>query len=670
MGHFQRYLSGMSLTVLTLASAWAEDKSNIIRFESSDPIPAPSILSAPPSPSLTFPIPAPEDNRFVAPDYLEKQPSKGSWLSLDEAPAPAAPNKPAFSRPAPPPPQAVPGAVPFRPAPQMLPRQVQPQQPPAAGFDYEIFRKSIEAELEQAARNPRPAPPSPTAAPASAAQAEVKTEAKPALSADLAKQLHELVNLQTAMQSNLQESQRQLQQANERYQALLSEKNNQTLEFQKKVSDLEAEITRLKNDNSTQAKELGELQATVEKLQTQLKAQESSKGQLEAKLSDAEKLQTSLEQATRERDALFAKLQQALKHENEAGQKLAALQKQLDSTRQELEAARAEAGKVTQLEQKLQALDAENSKLHRELASAQQFQNSQKSELSDALAQLAKSSTVIAGLQSALAEADKKPDLSGELAALKTRLEETEKAQASLEQTLIATQKERDELQATLQEKTTQCNTLQGELETRKAEAADCALQVDNLKAQLQEMETSNEQLLLKTRDSDADGVNDFTDQCPDSPQGQTVDAQGCMLDSDGDKIADDKDLCPNSRGEVDALGCDPEAPITLEGLQFKTGSARFDEASLKVLQRLADTLKAFPELKLEIAGHTDNIGEREKNIYLSNRRAKAVKNKLVELGINADRLTSRGYGPDEPVADNTTAEGRASNRRVELRRQ
>ena len=73
--------------------------------------------------------------------------------------------------------------------------------------------------------------------------------------------------------------------------------------------------------------------------------------------------------------------------------------------------------------------------------------------------------------------------------------------------------------------------------------------------------------------------------------------------------------------------------------------------------------------LMVEVAGHTDSVGAESYNQSLSERRAKAVKSYLVERGIDADRLTVRGYGESEPVADNATKEGRAENRRVELRK-
>ena len=171
--------------------------------------------------------------------------------------------------------------------------------------------------------------------------------------------------------------------------------------------------------------------------------------------------------------------------------------------------------------------------------------------------------------------------------------------------------------------------------------------------------------------DGDGDGVVDSADQCPDTPAGAKVDDKGCELDSDSDGVIDTNDLCPDTAPgtRVDATGCDVAASIELEGVHFQTGSAELTPDSLAILDRVAEALKRVPEIRLEVAGHTDNQGSAELNRRLSQRRAETVRDYLVSRGIPAERLTARGYGPDRPVASNDTAEGRAANRRVELQR-
>ena len=149
------------------------------------------------------------------------------------------------------------------------------------------------------------------------------------------------------------------------------------------------------------------------------------------------------------------------------------------------------------------------------------------------------------------------------------------------------------------------------------------------------------------------------------------MDEKGCEPDGDNDGLPDRLDLCPNTPegGKIDGMGCQADENIALEGVTFKLGTADLTEDSKKILDGVVAVLKQFPDLKLEVAGHTDNTGSRAINIALSEARAKAVANYLIDHGIAADRLEAKGYGPDEPVASNVTPEGRAINRRVELRR-
>jgi outer membrane protein OmpA-like peptidoglycan-associated protein len=176
--------------------------------------------------------------------------------------------------------------------------------------------------------------------------------------------------------------------------------------------------------------------------------------------------------------------------------------------------------------------------------------------------------------------------------------------------------------------------------------------------------------------DSDGDGVDDANDRCPNTPAGVRVDATGCAPDADGDGVPDAVDACANTpRGAtVDARGCVPvftagATNIVLEGVTFATGSARLAGTSSQVLDRVAESLVANPEITLEVQGHTDNTGSLAGNNRISQQRADAVRTYLISKGVAANRLTAKGYGPTQPKAPNTTAEGRAENRRVELKR-
>ena len=180
-------------------------------------------------------------------------------------------------------------------------------------------------------------------------------------------------------------------------------------------------------------------------------------------------------------------------------------------------------------------------------------------------------------------------------------------------------------------------------------------------------------------QDSDGDGVIDSKDKCPNTPKGAFVDANGCPHDSDGDGVWDGIDQCPNTpRGvEVDAKGCpvrkalfEPnKRTLVLEGVQFEFKSAKLTSDSYAVLDRVVLGLQDWPEIRVEVAGHTDSKGSNEYNLDLSDRRAKAVRDYLVSRGIDRSRLEAKGYGESEPIASNDTDAGRTKNRRVELKK-
>ena len=142
--------------------------------------------------------------------------------------------------------------------------------------------------------------------------------------------------------------------------------------------------------------------------------------------------------------------------------------------------------------------------------------------------------------------------------------------------------------------------------------------------------------------------------------------------DADADGVMDEADLCPGTAAgaPVDGFGCTKAEPVVLRGVNFKTDSDQLTGESSAILDRVASTLKAHPDLKVEIAGHTDSDGDEAHNLDLSQRRAVSVMKYLFDRGVPADNLQARGYGEGMPVASNDTAEGKALNRRVELKRQ
>ena len=169
--------------------------------------------------------------------------------------------------------------------------------------------------------------------------------------------------------------------------------------------------------------------------------------------------------------------------------------------------------------------------------------------------------------------------------------------------------------------------------------------------------------------DTDKDGVADNSDQCKDTIKGAEVDAKGCAIDTDNDGIADVRDDCADTIAGtvVNNHGCALKADISLDNVQFKTGTSVLSSASRSVLDDVAAVLLENQHLQFEVSGHTDNTGNYQNNVNLSANRANSVKQYLVDKGVDSSSLSARGYGPDKPVASNDTSNGREMNRRVEL---
>lgn len=171
--------------------------------------------------------------------------------------------------------------------------------------------------------------------------------------------------------------------------------------------------------------------------------------------------------------------------------------------------------------------------------------------------------------------------------------------------------------------------------------------------------------------DADGDGVPDNRDSCPNTPPGVKVDAKGCPLDTDGDGVADYLDKCPNTpKGmKVDEEGCTTNGQtLVLRDVNFEFDSARLLVSSQAILDKIASGLKGQPKIRVEVAGHTDSKGSDAYNQSLSDRRAAAVRAYLISQGVAPAQLVARGYGEKQPETTNDTDEGRAQNRRVEMR--
>jgi len=171
------------------------------------------------------------------------------------------------------------------------------------------------------------------------------------------------------------------------------------------------------------------------------------------------------------------------------------------------------------------------------------------------------------------------------------------------------------------------------------------------------------EPVVVPVSDSDGDGVNDDADQCPNTPRGTEVDSVGCPIPPPPPACGE----AVNGSGAVSLEGCSVGDRIVLRGVNFDTNKSNLTVNARTLLDDVAADLQRFPDVTVEVSGHTDNVGSAAYNEGLSQRRADSVKAYLESKGIAADRLTTRGYGLTQPTADNDTVEGRELNRRVEL---
>jgi outer membrane protein OmpA-like peptidoglycan-associated protein len=166
--------------------------------------------------------------------------------------------------------------------------------------------------------------------------------------------------------------------------------------------------------------------------------------------------------------------------------------------------------------------------------------------------------------------------------------------------------------------------------------------------------------------DTDKDGINDEEDKCP-SVAGLAK-YNGCPVpDTDGDGINDEEDRCPDVAGVIEMMGC-PKIDFQANEVTFQSGKSVLLAAGKKELDVVKDFMTKNQSVKLSLEGHTDNSGSDKVNDPLSQKRADAAKAYLVSKGIEAGRLTTAGFGSQQPVADNKTAAGKAKNRRVEIK--
>jgi len=455
-----------------------------------------------------------------------------------------------------------------------------------------------------------------------------------------------------------------------------------------KITRLNTEQTRteerdkLRNDLASQDEQLAtvhaELQVATQALQqTQAEASTSAqqlsaaRAQAEAANNELTELKTqlenqkttllSVEQArtlTAERDRLHNDLasrdeQLATVHAelDAATQALQQTQADTSISAQQLSAARSQAeaanNELTELKTQLEnqkttllsveqarTLTAERDRLHNDLASRDERLATVHAELdaaTQALQQTQAETSTAAQQRSEAARAQTEM-FNNELAELKTQLESQKTMLLDAEQTLGTEINERDGLQENL---------------------AACSQELTQAQAAL----------------TDARSVEDALLQAPPPAAGVTA-PQTATTDTDADGVSDNIDLCPGTQHgtAVESTGCATGVAINLEGVNFLYNSHELTDKARGILDRVADVIVQRPELRLEVAGHTDATGDPAYNQELSMQRAEAVRDYLVAQGANPRYIGAAGYGGQRPIAENTTFEGLQKNRRVELR--
>jgi outer membrane protein OmpA-like peptidoglycan-associated protein len=173
-------------------------------------------------------------------------------------------------------------------------------------------------------------------------------------------------------------------------------------------------------------------------------------------------------------------------------------------------------------------------------------------------------------------------------------------------------------------------------------------------------------------KDTDGDGLSDGDEVLKYHTDPLKKDTDGGGV-SDGDEIAhgtdplNPNDDIPKATPQKEELKTEVGKAIILDGIVFKTNSSEITPVSDDILQKAFNTLEQNPDFRVEVRGYTDNVGKRAHNLKLSRARADAVREYLVKKGIAGDRITTKGFGSDHPIAKNTSADGRQKNRRIEF---
>ncbi|MCL2789175.1 MAG: OmpA family protein [Desulfobulbus sp.] len=527
------------------------------------------------------------------------------------------------------------------------------------------------------------------------AQAARELEQSIAEAGNARKEAVELEAAKTRAQTDLAEAEQKLATALESkkiLQAQLQEKETALGGVQAKIDDLTAATTSLHDEKLGLANQLEALQADHNGLLAMkhtFEEQAAALTRAEDKLREMAALQAKNEEMSKS----LAEKDTALEHAAQQTEALSALQARLADAGKQIEGNDAT---IKQLEQEKSNLA---SQLAEAQALAQDVDGLKKTidEKSNALAlaeikvkeldgikeQIAVAQAKAAAAETAQLTAEKNADESG--VALK-RCNESLTASSGKGQKL---ESELGEAQARIKELTDknqsqeqqdlvpilnqQIATLRGQLaEMTAVETKSDEIKAANQKAQILQTERDG---LRQELSASQDTISSLQKQLeaakmqPSLPTAQAESAGKQPAGTGTDKVTGGAKLCPGSPAgaPVNALGCPQGKEIILEGIVFSSGTAALAPESQKELDRVVAALALAPQVKLEVAGYTDNVGDTRRNQRLSAQRAQAVSDYLAGKGVAAARLSVKGYGAENPIGDNATAAGRQQNRRIEL---
>jgi len=356
-------------------------------------------------------------------------------------------------------------------------------------------------------------------------------------------------------------------------------------------------------------------------------------------------------------------LQQAQSETSASGQQLSAARSQTETFKNELTKLNAELeNQKAKLVNVVQSRTTERNRLRSDIASRDEQLATVQAELQAATQALehAQSETTTSAQQLGAARTQAET-FNDELTELKAELETRQATLLDTEKALAAVTGERDGQQADL----AACSQ-----ELTRAQAALTAAQAE-LEALRAARSAAAKAAVMAPAPDGPYKAEPAASKGPEAGAAEVAALQTTTTDADADGVLDNIDLCLETQQglAVDSTGCADGVAIKLEGVNFLYNSHELTDEARGILDRVAGAISQHPDLRLEVAGHTDATGDPSYNQWLSMQRAEAVMNYLVAQGVNPGHIGAAGYGGQRPVADNTTSEGLRKNRRVELRR-